>query len=401
MTKHTKLVTAVILCGALLVAAGLALGLRQPTPVQASAPAQGSGPVSDDTCLACHSGASVADLKDGTLYIGISGDTFKTSVHGQNGIACAACHTDISAFPHPRSAEDLKQIGTREYKALYAETCKSCHADQFAAANDGIHAAAMQAGNLNAPFCTDCHDPHKQMALTNAAGQLSLEAHVAVPQTCAKCHNTIYEEYKDSVHGAGVLQEHNPDVPSCVTCHGVHNISDPTTNAARLASPNLCADCHTNKEIMDKYGLTTAVLDTYVSDFHGATVTLFEKASPDQVTNKPVCYDCHGVHNIAAKDDPVHGLQVKENLLATCVKCHPDVTNANFPDSWMSHYSPSPDRSPLVYYVQLFYFILIPVVLGGMVLYIGTDIFRTIKDRTARNKPVETAKTDDTAQKES
>ncbi len=53
---------------------------------------------------------------------------------------------------------------------------------------------------------------------------------------------------------------------------------------------------------MDKYGISTQVLNTYVADFHGTTVTLFEKQSPDAQTNKPVCYDCHGVHDIAATD---------------------------------------------------------------------------------------------------
>ena len=33
--------------------------------------------------------------------------------------------------------------------------------------------------------------------------------------------------------------------------------------------------------IMDKYGISTQVLNTYVADFHGTTVTLFEKQSPD------------------------------------------------------------------------------------------------------------------------
>jgi hypothetical protein len=37
-------------------------------------------------------------------------------------------------------------------------------------------------------------------------------------------------------------------------------------------------------------------------------VTLFEKTSPDQATNKPVCFDCHGVHNIQGVDDPQYGL---------------------------------------------------------------------------------------------
>ena len=88
---------------------------------------------------------------------------------------------------------------------------------------------------------------------------------------------------------------------------------------------------------------STQVLDTYVADFHGTTVTLFEKQSPDAETNKPVCFDCHGVHDIRRTDDPEKGLQMRENLLARCQVCHPDATS-NFPDAWLSHYIPPPRR---------------------------------------------------------
>ena len=131
---------------------------------------------------------------------------------------------------------------------------------------------------------------------------------------------------------------------------------------------------------MDKYGIPTQVLNTYVADFHGTTVTLFEKTSPDQVTNKPVCFDCHGVHNIKRVDDPQYGLAMKENLLAACNKCHPDATT-NFPDAWMSHYIPSPTKYPIVYYVNLFYTIFIPTVIGGMLIYVLSDVARRLIER--------------------
>ena len=49
---------------------------------------------------------------------------------------------------------------------------------------------------------------------------------------------------------------------------------------------------------MNKYEISTEVFDTYVADFHGTTVILFEHQDPNVETNKAVCYDCHGVHNI-------------------------------------------------------------------------------------------------------
>ena len=42
----------------------------------------------------------------------------------------------------------------------------------------------------------------------------------------------------------------------------------------------------------------------------------------------------------------------------------------------MSHYIATPERNPLVYYVDLFYRIFVPTVLGGMAVFVITDIAR-------------------------
>ena len=45
----------------------------------------------------------------------------------------------------------------------------------------------------------------------------------------------------------------------------------------RLQSPEMCGKCHADKELMQKYGISTDVFDTYVADFHGTTVAIFKK----------------------------------------------------------------------------------------------------------------------------
>ncbi|MBI3760572.1 MAG: cytochrome c3 family protein [Chloroflexi bacterium] len=236
-------------------------------------------------------------------------------------------------------------------------------------------------------MCTDCHTAHAVQRVTNPNDrkQLTAEARQRIPQTCARCHNAIFEKYKKSVHGAALLENINPDVPTCIDCHGVHNIGDPTTAAFRLKSPQICAKCHTDPARMSKYGISTQVLTTYVADFHGTTVTLFEKQTPDAQTNKPVCYDCHGIHDISRVDDPQKGLEIKQNLLTRCQRCHPDATS-NFPDAWLSHYIPSPEKTPLVYYVNLFYQIFIPALLGGMTVLVVLDAARRIYEKAEGRK---------------
>ena len=71
---------------------------------------------------------------------------------------------------------------------------------------------------------------------------------------------------------------------------------------------------------------------------------------------------------------------IKENLLGTCQKCHPDAT-VNFPSAWLKHYQPSRDRWPLVYYVNLFYQIFIPAVIGLMLFYVLADAGRRLLNR--------------------
>jgi len=335
--------------------------------------------VGNEYCLSCHGQPDqIKDLPSGErLYLTIDPRLYADSVHGQGGYACVQCHTDIRTFPHPESkAQDRRDVTLSMYT-----TCKQCHSGNFEKTLDSVHQKALEEGNKNAAVCSDCHNPHAQQRLTHPdTRQLLPRAHVQIPQTCARCHSEIYDQYKKSVHGAARLENINPDVPACIDCHGVHNIPDPTTAAFRLRSPELCAKCHTDPARMSKYGISTQVLNTYLADFHGTTVTLFEKQTPDQVTNKPVCFDCHGIHDIARPDDPQKGLQVKENLLQTCQKCHPDAT-PNFPDAWLSHYDPSPDKNPLVYYVNLFYKIFIPGVIGGMALFVASDIGRRLIKR--------------------
>ncbi len=383
-----------LLLGVVLLIVPGALAASQPFgPVDAPDRApllQQPQPVSNETCLSGHATQGLEKkLFNGEMWsLSVNPEDHANSVHGQAGLACVQCHTnfDQKHVENPVQYPGFNAVDRRDASLKLVSVCQQCHADQYAKANDSVHSRALQAGNVNAAICTDCHTAHTVRRLTNpTTKQLLPDARVWVPQTCAKCHSTIYDQYKDSVHGAALTQEGNPDVPTCIDCHGVHNIGDPTTAAFRLKSPEICAKCHTDSAIMDKYGISTQVLNTYVADFHGTTVTLFEKQSPDAETNKPVCFDCHGVHNIARVDDPQEGLQLKENILKRCQVCHPNATT-NFSDAWLSHYIPSPEHYPLVYYVNLFYRIFIPGVLIPMAILVVLDVSSVIRQKRRKRK---------------
>lgn len=338
-------------------------------------------------CLTCHSNPDlVVEFTDGSSLSAHVGSTgYVESVHGQKAMTCGGCHPDHDEYPHAV----VTATNSREYTITLNETCQDCHPDQANVVADNTHSRAMQEGNTDAAVCVDCHGAHDTLSLH--------EARVEIAATCRKCHAQIYDEYATSAHGGALLNEDNVDVPTCVDCHGVHNIEDPRTTQFRLQSPVLCAECHADESLMAKYDISTDVFDTYVADFHGATITLFEKQSPDAPSNKAVCYDCHGVHAILSMDDPNAISNNKENLLKTCQKCHPDATT-NFPDSWTSHYRPDFDHQPLVATVNLFYLIVIPATIGGMLLFVTADAGRRIINHGKKQHPPEDddAKTDDT-----
>jgi hypothetical protein len=328
----------------------------------------------NDYCLSCHeSGNIILTFPSGELLpAALPRTVYEASIHGQAGLTCIACHTDIGQFPHdPMSAVTRRDLAIELYTS-----CFNCHESEYTDTLDNMHNDALAGGNREAAICTDCHGAHN---VTHPS-----EDTTAIPRTCRTCHSEIYDLYAGSIHGDALIEHENTDVPTCTDCHGVHRVEGPSHSRFHLFSPTICEDCHADEELMGKYGISTAVFDTYVADFHGTTVMLFEDIAPDQQTNSPVCIDCHGVHNILAAD-AVDSTVFKENLLLTCQRCHPDATG-DFPDSWLKHYQPSSDQAVLVWLVNWFYRLLIPGVVGAMLIWVSLD---WIRHRQHRRKAVE------------
>lgn len=327
-----------------------------------------------DYCLACHvqEGLTITFENGDEVPVTIDRDNFHDSVHGANNpwqqLECADCHGKLS-YPH----EEIQATSYRQYSLDSNQRCKRCHEQNFEKALDSVHGEALSEGNTDAAMCTDCHGAHDTLPPNEPRERIS--------HTCQQCHSTIFDNYAQSVHGEALLEESNTDVAICIDCHGVHDINNPTTELARARSPQLCAGCHADEDLMAKYDISTAVFDTYLHDFHGTTVALYNPDDPDAVVVTAVCYDCHGVHDIKSVDDPNNS--IKANLLVTCQQCHPDA-NDNFPDAWTSHYEPSPDNNALVWLVDTFYAIAIPVTVGGLGFLVVTDIYRRVRTRISK-----------------
>jgi predicted CXXCH cytochrome family protein len=249
------------------------------------------------TCLGCHARQDmVMNFPNGEqMSVTLDYVLFGESVHGQ--LACTDCHSGFEGYPHADN-----HIQTRkDYSLSYHDLCQRCHPNQFEMVSNSVHGEMFNSGNPDVPSCTDCHKPHEQVRIS----QMAEDAHsqyAGTVQFCATCHPDDYETYAASIHGEQLLTG-NTDMPTCVDCHSVHEIYNPRELKFRKDSIDMCAKCHTDSEVMGKYGLETNVLDTYVV-FHDTTVTLLEEYDPDSLTNKPTCYDCHGIHNVGQFDPP-------------------------------------------------------------------------------------------------
>ena len=336
------------------------------------AAAQEPSATNDSECLVCHTDTTpqTMTLADGSqISIAVDHTALLDSVHGQSledgPLGCTDCHGE-DIFPH----DDPPAASIRAFHITQSNICTDCHEEQVEDLGDDIHARALLDGNLRAASCVDCHGAHDVQGPDRSGAD--------VAQTCGTCHQFVYNEFEQSIHGESLLAG-DPNVPTCTDCHGVHGIQHPTTALFRNRSPELCADCHADENMMAEYDITTNVFDSYLSDFHGTTVALFEQETPGVASNKAVCYDCHGVHDIAsASEENSHVIQ--QNLLVTCQQCHPDATT-DFPASWVGHFPPTLESHPLLFVVNLFYDILIPVVVGAFIFLVLTDIFRRIRER--------------------
>ncbi len=315
-------------------------------------------------CLGCHAYDMYMRFKnEQDLSLRVDSEDLDGSVHAMLG--CTDCHFGFSSEEHPQ-----RQFRTRrDYLVATSENCRRCHFDKYSKTLESIHFATLSKGDMSAPVCTDCHGSHGIRRLH--------EDHIAITRRCRSCHAAVYDTYARSIHGDSLIHENNRDVPVCVDCHMAHEIRNPLAMEWHERIPEMCGKCHSDREMMGKYGLSTNVVTSYLSDFHGITLQFYKEQR--EKLEKParpiaVCTDCHGTHSIISMKG-IEITELKRNLLSRCRKCHEDV-NENFPDAWLSHYEPSLASAPMVFMVNMFYKIFIPFLVIGLILQILLHIWR-------------------------
>ncbi len=283
-------------------------------------------------CLMCHSDNTLTGKKNGrTFSVYVDTTKFASSVHSD--LQCIDCHADLagSDFPHKKNVAPAQ--------------CVPCHEDIEKLYSEGIHGTEHSKGDKLAPTCHTCHGSHD---IVNVNNPNSVVAPIKIPFLCGSCHregapvqvqkkipkNHILENYSESMHGVGLLQQGLSVAATCVSCHSPHKILPPSNPQSTIARRNIaktCTKCHAEIETVHRkiikgklWEKTPHVLPVCVDCHppHKIRNVLYKESVADQD-----CLGCHGNVNLKSKDGrsmfvDVTKLQNSVHSKISCSQCH-------------------------------------------------------------------------------
>lgn len=208
------------------------------------------------TCLGCH------ESMEGP--VNVNQEKYSKSVHGS--FDCVMCHMELKGGQHDgmsgkadkATAALAASIASRSKTDPVAQAaCAQCHEDSYQAYKASVHGKNVIAKkSSDGPVCTSCHGSAHY--IQPKSGRDSAVNHFNVVQSCGKCHEQkvmsekygftekVMERYKESFHGRKLKVGHS-GAPSCVSCHGSHQVvsaKDPASPVAGENKKQTCAKCH-------------------------------------------------------------------------------------------------------------------------------------------------------------
>ncbi len=333
---------------------------------------------SDFSCTDCHVDA-VGDPHPDTLAVVDCGAChedylvdYLKGVHGKRFAAGDSCAPSCASCHGKHDIKSSTDVTSKTSTINLPATCGSCHQKGGPACTHdievalpveryerGVHGLSLVEGNDAAASCNDCHGSHLLLPRSDPRSKIY---QLNISATCGKCHDDIVKEYDNSSHGRA-LANGEFDAPTCITCHGEHQILSPSdeaapTNPIHIANQT-CMPCHGSAKLNEKYGLLPDPTESYKNSYHG----LASAGGSKVVAN---CTSCHGIHNILGQDDP-NSTIYPSNLSKTCGSCHLNATE-EFSQSYV-HVSPYSLEDQIAKVIRQVYIILIIVVIGGMIMH--------------------------------
>lgn len=197
-----------------------------------------------------------------------------TSAHGKRLKAtgdpdvatCISCHDKPHGSGQDKTKHGIRLVTELEslvYRTRVAKTCATCHSDrqrmkerlfqgrplpcdEYDKWRQSVHGKAMMdKGDLSAATCNNCHGNHG--AVPPQVG--------SVANACGVCHGKVADLFEKT------LMKHKFEevgLPGCVTCHGNHDISQPSDAMLGMGNMAVCTRCHEK----GAYGATIAGAQT-------------------------------------------------------------------------------------------------------------------------------------------
>lgn len=191
--------------------------------------------------------------------------------------------------------------------------CLTCHGSGQTQTKAQQIDTTVISGSVHASLaCRDCHD-------------IDPAKHHAGNRTvfCARCHDAEAAGYSKSPHVEG-RQANIERLPTCVTCHGGHDIltiANPNSRTNHVNSVQICIQCHEDQQLTEQVPElpAAAMIKAYENSIHGRALL------GEGNMQAPACVDCHGSHSFLPADDPDSPIY-KTHIAETCGRCHSDIS---------------------------------------------------------------------------
>lgn len=175
----------------------------------------------------------------------------------------------------------------------------------------------------------DCVSCHESLSLEHVDSSADRPHGAEVASVrCGECHEEAADAYVQ--HGRHAIGA-DPDLPTCSSCHGTHDIlaaEDPLSRVHPVNLPDTCRACHTDVNLIKKHDLLRQEpIELYESSVHA-------RASRRGLYVAATCNDCHSAadgdgrrtaHRILSAGDPNSSIH-HFNIPKTCGRCHEGVT---------------------------------------------------------------------------
>jgi cytochrome b subunit of formate dehydrogenase len=262
---------------------------------------------SNDECLACHSDKSLAMSKRGQ-QVSLFVDSTKIQGSAHASLSCTDCHVGFKASELPHA------------KTIKAVQCQTCHdVGGYEKSVHGKTAGSPGGKNKSEPAagCKDCHGTH-QILSPNDPKSAANRSHLS--STCGHCHDETVQHYARSAHGIA-LQNGVKGAPSCIDCHGEHNVEPVASKESPVSKSReakMCLSCHLdNADVRQRMGTSAGFVAGYESSVHGVALA---RGNQQAAT----CSDCHGAHDMLKGSNAASSVN-KWNIAETCAKCHKEI----------------------------------------------------------------------------